>query len=162
MKGTIFDILVVGIICFVTLITVILCVKILTEFSNVASASGNTTLNSTYFNQGIASLQVFNYGIAMVFIMGVIGSILLAMYLNVNPAYLIVSILLLIIVVAIIFPVISNVYGEIATTNEFSTIASQFNVAEMLMTRLPLFVAVGGALVIIVLYTRMRSEDRTV
>lgn len=161
MKGTIFDIVVVGIICFVTLITVILCVKLLTEFSNVASASGNTTLNASYFNAGITGLQAFNYGIAIVFIMGVIGSVLLAMYMNVNPAFLIVSILLLIVVVAIVFPVISNVYGEIATTAEFSSTASQFNIAEILMIRLPLFVAVGGAIVIIVLYTRMRSEDRS-
>ena len=158
MKGTILDIMMLGIFIAVILITVILASTILSEFQTHISDAGNQSLNITYFEKGVEALALFNYGILMIFIMGIIGAVLLAYYSNVNPAFIITSIILLVVVVAIIAPIITNMYFEITDASSISTTASTFGIGELLMQNMPLFMSIGGALVIIALYMRTRGN----
>ena len=162
MKGTVFDVMYVGIMVIVILMTVILATMILTAFKNEAIADENQTFNATYFEQGETSMGVFNIGIIMVFIMGIIGAIVLAIYLETSPVFIAISIIFLVIVVGLAAPILSNMYNSFAGQESIVETSETFSTAKLLIDNLPFFMAVGGGLVIIALYTRLRGEERGV
>jgi hypothetical protein len=142
------------------MITVLIGTMLLTKFKEAASESGNTTLNATYFERGESAMGAFNIGSIMIFVMGVIGSIILALYLDVHPVFIVVSIILLIVIVAIPMPILSNLYRAIIGQDALAETAERFTMAQIIIDRMPLFIALGGGIVIVTLFTRLRGEER--
>lgn len=159
MKGTVFDVMFVAIMVVILMITIVVGHMILSEMGDAAEASGNTTLNASYFESGESALGVFNIGIVMVFIMGIIGAVILALYLDTNPVFIAISIIFLVIIVAVAMPVLTNLYNEFTLQATISDAAASYTIAKILIDALPLWVAIGGGIVIVALY--MKRETRS-
>lgn len=144
---------------FITMITVLIGNKVLTEFKG--NINQTDILNQTYFESGEDALSVFNIGIIFIFVMGIIGAVILAFYIRTHPVFIAVSLIILVVMVAIVAPIINNMYFEFAEHSEISATASPYNYATILFQNLPLFTAIGAILVMVALYGKLKGEERS-
>lgn len=84
----------------------------------------------------------------------ILGMLLLAVFLNTHPAFIVAMILILIFVV-ILSASFSNMYEDISGHDQFSDAASNFPMQNYIMDNLPLIMAVIGILIIIVLLAKI-------
>lgn len=118
-----------------------------------AAAPNNAALNQTYIDLTIEGINTFNATIVFVGFMFLVGILLFAFTNNLHPAFIVFSLLLLIVLTPV-SAVISNVFDEIFGASTFAPIIGNFDIMKLFIDNFPLFLAIGGFLVIIVLYAK--------
>ncbi len=158
MKASINDMIIIMVMIFIFAIASIIGALILNAFtegttdiltgaeSQAALAAGSATL------RGMDSLIVF-----ALFALGA-GAILMGFMIKVHPAFLIISIFLFVFVIFLASQ-FANMFMEFASADEMVEAANQFPLSIHLFSNLPLIILLLGAILIIVIYTRMGSTE---
>ena len=141
---------------FVFCTSTILAYKIMTEFqANSGFATGSVAANIT--DMGVAAIQTFDYGAAILIFGQLISIIILGFLVRSHPVLMIPALLFLTFLM-LIAPVISNAFEYFAQSDELVSSVSHFTVIQYIMTYLPLIIGVFGFLFIIVMYSKGSGE----
>ena len=155
-KGSGLDFLNVPLIIFTFILFVVIGWFILDAFkdglNNLDGDSINKTLAVGYVDSGINSIEYFDYLFIFLFV-GLTSSLWIsAYYINSNPVFFWVSILLLFVVI-ILAAVFNNVYYEIAQT-EMEDSVNAFPIMTHVMNNLALYCALIIISTIVILYSK--------
>jgi len=110
MKGSIFDVLILGIALFILAVGIIVAAIVA---NTVKTASANTLSSEAAQNalqQGINAVATFNYGFVIVAVGLGLSSVILAILVPSHPVFMIVSIICLMIFM-VVLPALSNAFG---------------------------------------------------
>ena len=157
MKGTAIDIFTGIIVLFAFGVGIVVLLYVLNQMTTqfeAAGVLGNASI--TTMQQGEDALLAFNTGFIFLMIGFIAMAVLLAFFVDTHPAFLIISIILMIILVPVA-AILTNTFRDIVTSPQLASTSAQFDIMLQVMNNLPLFMAIGGFLVIIVLYGKMRS-----
>ena len=152
-KGSVLDLIFIGIFCLAFAFAILIGFKITTEFNTVIQANADIpteakTASTSLLGEYSGSLD---YGF-LFFTVGLgIGVLILAALVRVHPIFIVLYVIGLVMVI-FFAGIFSNVYQAIADTTEFTTLSSQLLFVDKVMTFLPLFVAVVGTLLCIIMY----------
>jgi hypothetical protein len=156
MKGSIFDVLIMGISLFVLAVGIAIAAIIISSVQTSTSDILTSATAQEALQQGVNAVGTFNYGFVVIAVGLGLGSVILAILVPSHPIFMIVSIISLMIFM-VILPIFSNAFGLLQEESSFSAVSSNFSLMNAIMNNLPLFGAVFGALIIIAMYTRYRS-----
>ena len=152
-KGSVLDLIVVGVILLSFSFSILIGFKITTEFNDVIQANADVTAegkaaSTSLLGEYTASLD---YGF-LFFTVGLsIVVLLMAALVRVHPIFITLYVVGLIMVV-FFAGVFSNIYQELADSAEFAALSGQLLFIDKIMTFLPWFVAVVGILLCVVMY----------
>lgn len=160
-RGNVEDIVWVIAILFAVVIVLVIIYYIWNQISPEITTSlteaipaGETSYNiSTTSNQVSGTILSFNALIPF-FLVGLIGFVLIsAMMIQSHPAFFFIALGLLgiFIVLSVVF---SNFYQTLSETSELSSTAASFNIAGLIMKKLPYVVLIIAAIVFIVLWAK--------
>jgi hypothetical protein len=162
-KGSILDLILIMVVVLTVAIVSILGYHILNQFDAqtedfFAEGSNVSSHAITKGKQAILGLDK-----VMIFIMVAltIAVVLGAFMLQTNPAFFIISIILLIITL-VISAQITNIFEEIISTPQLENASSGFPVTQHLMANYPFYLLILGAIIIIALYARGRIGGQVV
>ena len=153
MKGSLFDMVIVMVVILITAITVILSSKILTGIQTVTT---NETLNQTILNQGATALHAYDYGILFFVVAGFLSVVILAFMLRSHPAFLPVGIFVMVLLI-LLAAIVGNVYSVFVEQAEIVSTASSYPVTTQIFQNLPTIVLIFGAVIMIVIYSKMKD-----
>ena len=148
--GATSDIIMIPLILGVVMVPVYVSFIILDAFQ---AAETEYTIDNDRINDGITALRVFDYMIIFIVASVAIGSIILAASLKTHPAFSVISILILIVMVSIA-AFIANVFYEIQNAPGFANAANVMDNFVKLNNNLPLITAVLGSIIILALYAK--------
>lgn len=154
-KGTVIDILTIGIFLFVFFVIVIFSSFILTSTSNTINA-GDTGFNTTLMDQANSALGVFNYGFLLLFFGLSAAAILGAYLIDTHPAFFIVSFVLWLFLI-LLSTVFTDMAFAIAQQAELQATVNNFNIMVLIMLNLPTEMLIIGAVIMIVLFGKGRQ-----
>lgn len=152
MKGTVVDLIIVFVMLLVAGLVILTSSLFLTEFRTAVNESG-IGFNDSYFIQGEVALQVFNSGFIVIAISLALGTMIFAYYIKGHPAFIIVSIILMVVLV-FISPIFTNIFEEFASDPLLLAEANKFDQIILFMRSLPLFASLMGALMVIVIHAK--------
>ena len=154
MKGSFADIIFVMVAIFVTAIVILFANKLLVEIKTAA----NETLNQTYFTQGENALKVMNGGFLLFVVAGFMAIVLSAFMIRSHPAFAVVGIIIsfVFILLAVIF---GNIYGQFVAQSELSSVAVNYPIITNIFQHFPLIVMVFAGIIMIVIFSKIRSGD---
>ena len=154
MKGSILDLLPAMAMMFILSIVLLLCWTILDSFGTSASGVMNTSLVDT----GKAGLELFNAG-SLILLAGIGLAIILGGFLlQSHPAFAIIGILMLIVIVFVTAQ-FTNFYVTFTEETSLASAVGQFDLLTLLMKNLPLFFTVIGVVFIIVAFSKYYRGD---
>lgn len=106
---------------------------------------------------GAAAVNTFNYGFVIIAFGLGIGAVAYGYLYPSHPIFIVLGIVMMVFSM-ITTPMISNAFGTFVGSDQMSTVAGNFPLITWLMgDTLPIFITVFGALIIIVMYSRLRS-----
>lgn len=158
-KGSIQDLAIIGIILFSLSIMILMGYKVTTEFNNVVqtdssfdthSKEASNTLVNHYPGIIDNSFLFLAIGLSLI-------TLILAALVRVSPIFFVLYIIALVIVI-FVCGVFSNVYDEMASNPELSTLASNLTFISAILTYMPLILGVFGTLLSIIMYKSWREQ----
>lgn len=158
MKGILH--LIIVIILLVTASFTILTARLLLDDFQTQT-QGIEGVNQTHIDRGQQALGTLDVGFVFLAIMGFVAVVIGAFYVRTHPIFAIVQFIILILL-GLIAPTISNFYYEIATTPGMVATANQYPLMTETMRLLPITLLFFGVLVIIVLYAKRGGNEQTV
>ena len=123
---------------------------------SAASVSTNSTLNQTYFNQGLAALRVFNEGFVVVVFFSFLVQIMLAYYVRSHPMFLAIVIFTIPITI-LVCTILANFYLEFAGHSDFAEVTVQYPAVTLFFQNLPKIVLVISFIIAIILYSNIKG-----
>lgn len=150
------DIFIFLIVIFAFGIITILSAKILHEYQlNTNTTFGSAANNATIAGRNtVASMDgIFAFIIGAMFVVSIITAFLLRSH----PIFFIVSLIVLVIVI-LLSAIFSNIFTQISQTNDLVNETATYTIIPGVLDKLPLFILIFGAITIIVLYAKSRSE----
>ena len=158
-KGSVFDIPVIFVILLSLALTVIFSYVILTEFATALDNTNIPEIAKDQVDKIIGYIELFDMGIMVMFITLGITTLLLARDLPSHPAFFILSVLGMIIVMFFTW-IIQEIYTGVIGSAALTPYAVAFPLTSQLMTNLP-YVALG-LFVMITLAIYTGGESRSV
>lgn len=159
MKGSMLDILIIGITLLAFSITILVAYVVMV---NVQTTMGPQMMGAEAANalsQGVAAVQMFDYSFTIIFVGLGLASVIFAFLVPSHPIFIALSVLMLLIDM-IVLPQFSNMYESVRGNGTLAASASTFPIMTSIMQNLPLVLAALGSLVMIVMYTRWRQEGQ--
>jgi len=152
-KGSILDLIFIGVFCLVFAFMILIGFKITTEINTQVQGMADIpveakTASSSLLGEYTGSLD---YGFLFFFVGLSIGVLILAAMVRIHPIFIALYIVGLVFVV-FFAGIFSNIYQEMADSAEFTALSSQLVMIDKVMTFLPLFVAVVGTLLCVIMY----------
>jgi len=154
MKASMLDMMFIPVALFLIAVGVFAGYYILDEmptehFSSVAAANALT--------KGKEAIVTFNYGFMIIGVSLGIGAIAYGYLYPSHPIFIILGIIMLVFAM-IPTGIISNTFGTFIATSQMASVAGNFPLIVWFMgDPLPLFIAVFGVILLIVMYSRIRS-----
>ena len=149
MKGTVLDLLVIGIVLFITALIFLFFSQFLQNVETQIQ-TGHTGLNTTYIDKVQESFDVFDNAIIFLLFGFGAASILGAFKIDSHPAFFIFSFIVWIILI-FLSTIFSNMLFEISQAPQLAAGVAQFDLTVAVLLNLPTEMAVIGAIIIIVL-----------
>jgi len=152
-KGSVLDLIVIGVVLLSFAFSILIGFKITTEFNSFIQTNADiptegkiasTSLLGEYTTSLDYGFLFFTVGLSVVVL-------LMAALVRVHPIFITLYIIGLIMVI-FFAGIFSNIYQELAGSTEFATLSGQLLFVDKIMTFLPWFVAVVGVLLCIVMY----------
>lgn len=159
-RGSLQDVVLVGMFLLVFAIMILISFKVLSEIntkfqaSDLVTAEGKAASNELtgFFPTVIDnSFLLFAVGLAIVVM-------ILAFMVRIHPIFIPFFFLGLVVLV-FVSGIFSNIYQELAATTELISIANQLTFTTNVLTYLPMFVAVVGTLLMIVMYKQWQGAQ---
>lgn len=117
------------------------------------------SIDDARIHDGLTALRVFDYMMIFMIVAIAMGSVVLAASLRTHPAFSVISVLLLVILVSVA-AFMSNVFYEVQNAPGFATAANAMDNFVKINNNLALITAALGSLIIIALYAKP-WESRT-
>ena len=156
MRGSMLDMIFIPVAIFVIAIGIFVAAILFSDLSTLGiftdTASGVKALA-----QGTAAVNTFNYGFLIIaFALGA-GAVAYGFLYPSHPIFIILGVIMLVLSM-VTTPIISNAFGTFLEDSHAAGVASSFPLIVWLMgDPLPIFITVFGVLLIIVMYSRLRS-----
>lgn len=152
-KGSLVDVLWIGIVLLVMSITVLLVFKISHEFNTELQASDDVTADGKAAYQRINDMYPGIIDNSFMFLMIVlsVGALAMAFMVRVHPVFIGVFIVLLALIV-LLGGIFSNIYEEMAQNSEMSVVANELTNISRIMLYLPFIIGVIGFVLAIVMF----------
>lgn len=152
-KGSLTDILWVGIVLFVIAVTTLIVFKVSDEFNTQIQANDDIPSNGKEAMNTMNGMYpgIIDNSFLFLMITLSIGAIITAFMVRVHPVFVIFFMLLLAVII-FISAAFSNVYEEMASQTSMVAVSSQLTSINFVMQYLPLFIGVFGSIIAIVMY----------
>jgi len=159
-KGSVQDLLLIGISLFVLSLVVLICFRISTSLNTEFQANDNIDSYGKAAHQQITNMYpgIIDNSFIFVTVILSIGALMLAALVRVHPIFLPIYIIAWIFVM-FMCSIFSNAYQEMAANPDLSALATQMTFMNQVMTTLPFIIGIVGALLAIVMYKAYRSEQ---
>lgn len=159
-KGSLLDVIFIAIILLVLSVTTIICFKIYDEIDTQFQAhEGIPTQGKVASSQMRAHFPgILDNSFLFITVSLALLAFVLAALVRVHPIFFVFFIIILGIVI-FISAIFSNVYQEIASDSEFTTLADELNFTSIIMTYLPFIIGVFGTVLSIVMYKLWSAEQ---
>lgn len=155
MRGSVLDLIFLMVLFFVFAIAILFAGRVLTDFRPLF---GNASINTSYVDSGLDAVNVWNNSFIFVVVGGGIAVVLGAFLIRSHPAFAIVSMIAVFIIV-LMGAVFSNFYNEFASTDVFSTQANQYTIVTAIEQNMPAFAIIFGSIVLVVLFGKARGQS---
>lgn len=153
-KGSVLDILYSGVLLFVFAICLLITMHIINKWGTEATAQGFNTEAQSIISSGKLAMTAWDYGFVFITIGMIISTIILAFMVGFHPVFFFLGVLEAILVFMLV-PQFSNIYYNLATSEQLAEAAGTFTITQAIMDKLPLVLLGGLILVLIVMYTRL-------
>lgn len=161
-KGSIQDLITIGIILVAFAMAILIMYKISSEIldefesddrvsSNANAISSYTQINSMYPNVIDNSFLFLAIGLGIV-------ALMLAMMVRVHPVFIVFFIIVLVIII-FVSGVLSNIYLEMANTAELNSVAAELTYTTHIIGKLPIIIGILGFLLAAVMYKLWSAEQ---
>jgi len=159
-KGSVQDLLLIGVSLFVLSLVVLICFRISTSLNTEFQANDDIDSYGKAAHQQITNMYpgIIDNSFIFVTVILSIGALILAALVRVHPIFLPIYIIAWIFVI-FMCSIFSNAYQEMAANPDLSALAAQMTFMNQIMTTLPFIVGIVGALLAIVMYKAYRSEQ---
>lgn len=159
-KGNVGDIALIIVVMFSFALIVIIGKNVFVDLNEGMQDAGFMSNRSVSILDNFESnyTTIFDGIFLFVFVGLIVGVAISAFMIKSHPAFFFVTIILLafFIIIAAIF---SNVYEDISTNEAFVDQSADFTVINHIMGNLPVWITIGGALVLLALYIKSRAEE---
>jgi len=151
MKGTVLDLMVIGIVLFITALIFMFFSQFLQNVETQIQAQASVTgLNTTYIDKVQESFDVFDGAFVLLLFGFGAASILGAFKIDSHPAFFIFSFLTWIILI-FLSTIFSNMMFELSQAPQLAAGVAQFDLTIAVLLNLPTEMAIIGGIIIIVL-----------
>ena len=159
-KGSIQDLLYVGITLFAFAMVILICFRISTSLNTEFQASDQIDSYGKIAHQKITNLYpgIIDNSFIFVTVILSIGTLILAAMVRIHPIFLPIYILAWIFVI-FMCSIFSNAYQELAANADMVALAAQMTFMNQVMTTLPFIIGIVGALLAIVMYKAYRGDQ---
>lgn len=144
------DLIIMIVVAFAAAITLLVAVTI---FNSIPAG---TLITGEWLSIGKASMEAFDMMFIFIAIgigaAGIIGSYLL----DLHPIFYIFSLMVMVIIMVIV-PMLSNSFAGIALSDQMASATNDMDLTYLVMTNMPIIVAVIGLAMIIALYAKIKS-----
>jgi len=155
MKGGVWDLLFIVLAMFMLGFGILIAYTIITEV--IATVSFSSTATGVLTNAQTA-VATFNLGFIIIFVGLAATTVILAYMVPSHPIFIVTGVLTLVVLMVLI-PIFSNAFGTMAADTQLSTAAASFPIMTYIMDSMPLWTAVTGMLIIIVMYVKWRNQS---
>ena len=155
MKGGVWDLLFIALAMFMLGFGILIAHTIITEV--IATTSFTATAAGVLTNAQTA-VATFNLGFIIIFVGLAATTVILAYMVPSHPIFIVTGVLTLVVLMVLI-PMFSNAFGVLAADSQLSTAAASFPMVTYIMDSMPLWTAVIGMMVIIVMYVKWRNQS---
>jgi len=159
-KGSVQDLLYVGITLFAFAMVILICFRISTSLNTEFQASDYVDAKGKAAHQQITNMYpgIIDNSFIFVTIILSIGALIMAALVRVHPIFLPIYLIAWIFVI-FMCSIFSNAYQEMATNPDMAALAAQMTFMNQVMTTLPFIIGIVGALLAIVMYKAYRGEQ---
>jgi hypothetical protein len=155
MKGGVWDLLFIALSMFMLGFGILIAYHVITQ---VIATTSFTSTAAGVLVDAQSAVATFNLGFIIIFVGLAATTIILAYMVPSHPIFIVTGILTLVVLMVII-PIISNAFGSLAADTQMATAASTFPIITYIMDSMPLWTAVIGMMVIIVMYVKWRNQS---
>lgn len=155
MKGGVWDLLFIALAMFMLGFGTLIAYTIITEV--ISTTSFSSTAAGVLVNAQSA-VATFNLGFIIIFVGLAATTIILAYMVPSHPIFIVTGVLTLVVLMVLI-PMFSNAFGVMAADSQLSAAAASFPMITYIMESMPLWTAVIGMMVIIVMYVKWRNQS---
>ena len=159
-KGSVQDLLLVGVSLFVLSLVILICFRISTSLNTEFQASDQIDSHGKAAHQQITNMYpgIIDNSFIFVTVMLSISALILAALVRIHPIFLPIYIIAWLFVI-FLCAVFSNAYQEMAASPDFAALAAQMTFMNQVMTTLPFIIGIVGALLAIVMYKAYKGEQ---
>jgi len=155
MKGGVWDLLFLALAMFMLGFGIIIAYHIITQ---VIATTSFGSVGAGVLTNAQSAVATFNLGFTIIFVGLAIATIMLAYMVPSHPIFIVTGIMTLVVLMVII-PIFSNAFADITTDTQLSTAAAVFPIVTYIMDSMPLWTAVIGMMVLIVMYVKWRNQS---
>jgi hypothetical protein len=158
-KGSIFDmfvIMVMGLGVIVTVMFVYLIVSSVANDTSVKTTFAESGASTVYFDNGLAALRTFDYGIALFIFVAGIASMALATMVNTHPVFFFGSFIAMIVLV-MATAILTNAFIDIVSQDMLTSVRGNFPISMALLSIYPTIALILSAAIAIIQYSRTSS-----
>jgi hypothetical protein len=155
-KGFVGDIITLGVIIFVIVLTIMIAHSILKDFQEGAGDTLIDTDTAKEINQsGFSAITALDNAIIFVVIALFLFAVVSSFFIRTHPVVFVGAIgaLIIAVILAVSF---SNVYDEMASASSFDTFEDDFSKIPYILNNFPLFVLIMGGMIILAIYAKER------
>jgi len=159
-KGSVQDLLYVGITLFAFAMVILICFRISTSLNTEFQASDDVDSYGKAAHQQITNMYpgIIDNSFIFVTVILSIGTLIMAAMVRIHPIFLPIYLLAWIFVI-FMCAIFSNAYQEMAANADMAALAAQMTFMNQVMTTLPFIIGIVGALLAIVMYKAYRGEQ---
>ena len=159
-KGSVQDLLYVGITLFVFALVILIGFRISTSLNTEFQASDDVDAYGKAAHQQITNMYpgIIDNSFLFVTVILSLGTLIMAAMVRIHPIFLPIYLLAWMFVI-FLCSVFSNAYSEMAANPDLSALASQMTFMNQVMTTLPFIIGIVGALLAIVMYKAYKGEQ---
>jgi len=159
-KGSVEDLLYVGITLFVFALVILIGFRISTSLNTELQASDDVDAYGKAAHQQITNMYpgIIDNSFLFVTVILSLGTLIMAAMVRIHPIFLPIYLLAWMFVI-FLCSVFSNAYSEMAANPDLSALAAQMTFMNQVMTTLPFIIGIVGALLAIVMYKAYKGEQ---
>ncbi len=159
-KGSVQDLLYVGITLFVFALVILIGFRISTSLNTEFQASDDVDAYGKAAHQQITNMYpgIIDNSFLFVTVILSLGTLIMAAMVRIHPIFLPIYLLAWLFVI-FLCSVFSNAYSEMAANPDLSALAAQMTFMNQVMTTLPFIIGIVGGLLAIVMYKAYKGEQ---
>jgi hypothetical protein len=159
MKGSVEDIVIIGVVIFVLAIAALISYTVLAAFGSMPVIAANPTALNTVV-AGLSAIALLGNSVIFLTVAFGLAAVISAFYTDTHPVFFVFSLMSFSICIMVI-SIFSQIFIDIANNSAFLPIAGNFYQMIQVITNFPIIGVMLGALILIALYTKRNDIVRS-